>query len=251
MLLMYGFSYGININLRLLFLTLGSFKSFGLSFLYIWICLLDELKHWLLLQSDRLLQVFEELPILFLFDNFSLVFLDYTSFKLFDMLGVIIESAFEIWHLVRNQTKAIFKLLLHEFDMGLHHVGKEFSFDYRLLGRLNLRGRMLLGWKDTEVLWREGLRGRWSLRWESTNRRGWFALLSTLIAAKVNDYVFLATVNLILHQVLVHRGYSWAWHSSVTLGLSRVKWVRENLLLWLDHTHGFSVIFRHALVTLC
>lgn len=83
---------------------------------------MDELHHRLLLQSDRLLQVLEELTILGLCHNFGLFFFHEARLNFLYVLVIVVEARLKVLHLIRDQSKTVFQLLLHQLDMSLHHV---------------------------------------------------------------------------------------------------------------------------------
>ena len=123
----------IDINFRRLRVLL-SLTCLSLSFLDIQIGLRYELKHRLLLQSDRLLQVFEKVHIFLIFLFLCLIFLDYTSLDLLDLLVIISEFRLQCFHLVCNKAKTILKLLLHQSHMSFHHISHKLSVNKSLIG---------------------------------------------------------------------------------------------------------------------
>ena len=124
LLLSYSFCDVIYVNFRSL-RVLNSFHGFLLRDFNVLIGLLDKLHHRLLLQSDRLLKIREELVVLLFFLDFGLLLLDYTCRHLLDMAVVIIESGLQSAHLVRDQAETVLELPLHQFHMRLHHICQE------------------------------------------------------------------------------------------------------------------------------
>ena len=66
---------------------------------------------------------------------------------------ILIHLCFKGLHLIGDQAKAIFQLLLHELDVGLHHVGEELGVHGGLGWRHLLHLR--LWWENREVLGRD------------------------------------------------------------------------------------------------
>ena len=97
------------------------------------------------------------------FLHLGLSLLYHAGLHFLDVAVVVIEPILECSHLVRYQTKSIFKLPLHKLDMRLHHICQELCVHEGLL--LPWLCLLLLRWYHIEVLGREcaGRQDRWDI----------------------------------------------------------------------------------------